>query len=423
MNSKIFKNRNFLIFFSSGFISAFGDSIYNIAIMWYILNTIPAGKSGIVLAIFTTSIILPKILFGPFIGVFIDKYDRKKIMIYSDLFRALLIGVLFVSIHFKFLPLIFIFITTFVSEAFTLLFSTTFSSSIINIIDEDLLLEANSMHRFINQISTVLGAAIAGVLYYIITFEGIMLLNALSFIVSGIALRFIEYRTGKEKVKKSGMFFSDFMEGLDYLKRNQSLLTMAVFSMIMNFVFVPIFSIIIPKIIKYDLNLSSKEFGLYEAVLSTGVILSCLIVPISVKRIDIRRIFFGSLFIRTILFILLGSIPLFLKDNQQANYSSFLILTFIVFLIAGINSFINLPIDSILQKSVENEYRGRFFGMYFTLKGICVPFGCFIFGIFSDYLNSFTIINITALVLLIVSFVMYRKKSVHNFVKYENCTI
>jgi len=123
------------------------------------------------------------------------------------------------------------------------------------------------------------------------------------------------------------------------------------------------------------------------------------------------------------LFILLGSIPLFLKDNQQANYLSFFILTFIVFLIAGINSFINLPIDSILQKSVDNDYRGRFFGMYFTLKGICVPFGCFIFGILSDYLNSFTIINITALVLLIISFVMYRKKSVHNFVKYENCTI
>ena len=83
----IVENRNFTYLLIGQLISHVGDAIYIIALPWLLLNI---TGSTIITSFITISGYLPAILFGLFAGSVIDRYDYRKIMIYSDIARAMM---------------------------------------------------------------------------------------------------------------------------------------------------------------------------------------------------------------------------------------------------------------------------------------------------------------------------------------------
>jgi DHA3 family macrolide efflux protein-like MFS transporter len=83
---KIHWKKVFAIIWTGQFFSYLSSSVVGFAtILWLSFET----KSAEVLAFAAIASMLPQGLIGPFTGVLIDRWDRKKIMIFSDLFIAL----------------------------------------------------------------------------------------------------------------------------------------------------------------------------------------------------------------------------------------------------------------------------------------------------------------------------------------------
>ena len=79
--------KKFLVIWISQVFSYLGSSVVNFALAWYL--TIETG-SATILATSVSISLLPRIFLGPFIGPYIDRWDRKKIIIISDSLIALI---------------------------------------------------------------------------------------------------------------------------------------------------------------------------------------------------------------------------------------------------------------------------------------------------------------------------------------------
>ena len=100
MSASIIKNRNFALMWLGHLISHAGDAVFMIALPWLMLD-ITGSKS--LTSLVSMSAYLPAVLFGLFAGIVVDRYNRKLIMIYSDILRSLLVAVIPLSLIYGFI--------------------------------------------------------------------------------------------------------------------------------------------------------------------------------------------------------------------------------------------------------------------------------------------------------------------------------
>jgi dTMP kinase len=132
----LMKNRNFLRFFAAQSVSSLGDWIGVIAIAVFALEL--GGNAGVGLVM--TARVLPGFIVGPIAGVFADRYDRKKLMVGSDVFRAVLIlSVPFVQ------NLVYLLIVSAVLESLTLIWGPAKDASLPHFVKRGELQHAYSL--------------------------------------------------------------------------------------------------------------------------------------------------------------------------------------------------------------------------------------------------------------------------------------
>ena len=89
----LYKNKNFLLMLSGKFISLLGNSIHRIGIIWFVLS-IYGDNSGKVLSLVLVASILPTALFGSVLGTIVDRYNKKTLIIISDLLSGVVVFLL-----------------------------------------------------------------------------------------------------------------------------------------------------------------------------------------------------------------------------------------------------------------------------------------------------------------------------------------
>src|SRR5215469_6303647 len=89
-------NRPFALLWSGQAISILGDFIFNTTLALWIVTRLAANQPWAPLAVSGALVAaaLPDLLVGPFAGVFVDRWDRRRTMLRMDALRALLIGLL-----------------------------------------------------------------------------------------------------------------------------------------------------------------------------------------------------------------------------------------------------------------------------------------------------------------------------------------
>ena len=110
MSTSIVKNKNFGFLWVGHLISHAGDAVYMIALPWLMLE-LTGNKS--LTSYIAMSAYLPVVLFGLVAGVLVDRYNRKWIMIFSDILRALLVSIVPLALIFDFISPILIGVITF----------------------------------------------------------------------------------------------------------------------------------------------------------------------------------------------------------------------------------------------------------------------------------------------------------------------
>ena len=293
------RNKNFIIIVIGQIISLFGNAIQRFSMSLYLLEfTGSTATFANILAIST----IPYILFAPIAGMLSDKINRKKIMVYLDLFCSILIGIYaLILLRERDSELIVAIVMFMLSVCYTL-YGPAVVSSIPQIVEEDKLTSANGIINQVGSVVNFLGPILAGVLYGLVGIKLIVIINAISFLVSAIMELFLDIPdvvktdedTDKGKVlsidfiKKS---FIDMGHSFVYLKKEKKIILGIIASYALcNIFLVPILSIVAPYFINILLELPSQVYGVVEGICVLGMILGGFWISIKPKMFSMKKV-------------------------------------------------------------------------------------------------------------------------------------
>ncbi|WP_427338253.1 MFS transporter [Caloranaerobacter sp. DY30410] len=409
--SNILGNRDFMLLIIGKIVSNIGNSLHNAAVAWYIMSVVGEKSAGVFMGIFGMCSLIPFIIFGPISGVFVDKIDRKKIIVGTDFIRGGLILLLALLSYFNVLDLWILFIITAISAFFATFFNPAVSATIPNIVEEKDLHRANSLDGMSLQLSLIVGVAISGFLYYWIGILGIFILNGISFIISGISEIFINIPPIKRDInntnKNEWSFWKDFKEGIVFLKKQKAVVVLLGFALIINFLFNPLFQIVFPKTVKFTLNLTAKENGILSSAFPIGAMIGMFILSILPSREKYYMFMINGIIADGLLIMLFGVPLIFFNFSFISAFGVYIIFLFLIIVLGIVNALINVPINTTFQKIVPDEFRGRFFGILNTLSQGIVPLGLAVFGYISDKLAPSTIFIFSGIIVLLLGVWMF----------------
>ena len=273
MRFKILKNKNLLLLMFGKITSLIGSTMQTFALSLFVLSTTAsATKFASILAV----TVIPELILGPFAGVLIDWFDRKKIIVILDTLSGIIIAV-FAIFHIVTdrLPLICIYILVISLSLISSFFQPAIQTVIPSIVEKEELVEANSINSLLLSIGNFVSPAIAGVLCGIYGLKVIFIINSISFFISAFSELFIEIpKTNKIKGKISLQhFFSDFSEGIKFLLSNKGIFAIVTLGIILNFALGAI-TVGNTFISKEVLKVSDFQYGLLESICVVAMMLS-----------------------------------------------------------------------------------------------------------------------------------------------------
>ncbi len=366
---RVLKNRNFLKLWIGQIVSNIGDEVAFIGLAALIVFKWEGTATDVSLFFIFAS--LPVLIFGPIAGVFVDRWKRKHTMIWADILRA---GIVFSFIFATELwhLLILIFFLSTISR----FFYPARNALIPNIVKEEKLVEANSLSQMTYMVAVVIGPGLGAGLVAALGYTTTFIFDAASYLFSALMIFLIHY---KEKIVRTGAkAWGEMIEGFKYMGRNKVVrLIVILFALIM--LVVGGLNVIYTLYIRDVLHMDVVGLGMLEIAFGIGAVVGSVSVGlVAGKMKNVHIISMGIVFIG-LLISLMAILPFFLAA------------VFIALGIGAMNSLLSSPTNAILQKAVEDEYRGKVFGA----QGALIQGAALIsMGMMGLLIENFGIINI-----------------------------
>lgn len=231
-------NRNYRFLWLGSVVSQFGDWFNLIASAALIASL---TSSGAALSFLFLARFLPLFLFSPFAGVIADRYDRRYVMIASDLFRALtVLGLLLVR---EADDVWLLYVLTVIQFALSSLFVPSRTAVLANVVKQERLVAANALDSLTWSTMLAFGAFIGGIVAAVFGVAEAFVMDALTFLLSAVLVSRISVlvRDGEGKVEAVGVGpgavtaepvgprggWLDFLDGLRYLRGQPFILGLA----------------------------------------------------------------------------------------------------------------------------------------------------------------------------------------------------
>lgn len=372
---RVFKNRDFLKLWAGHGISTFGDMVTFLAIPM-IVYSLTGSKSALSLSVLVR--VIPVLLIGPFAGALVDRLDRKKIMIFSDLLRAVLTLVLILSPD-KYL-LTAIYAVVFLKSLIGIFFGPAFNSSIPAIIKRGDLMSANSIFGVTGNILQFASPLVGGALITVFGPRSVLLVDMVSFIISAIALYFINIPKRQEDARRlitPRLLLSDIGEGLKFMVNSKYLTIIMITTMITQFGQGFISPLWLPYVVE-GLQRPAADFSRLVAMQGFGsVIGTTVILLIGVKKSKSYRLLYS-------IFTLMTGVTIFMQITTL-NFNIFIIWgTLVGVFISGMG----ISTQTITQHVAKNEMLGRVSSTMNIINQVFMATAVAIAGVMGNQLST-----------------------------------
>ncbi len=220
------RNRNFRHLWLGQVVSQLGDWFDTIALYTIILQLTGSGRN---VGLLLVARFLPSFLFGPISGVIADRFSRRTIMIVSDLLRAVVVlGFLFVR---RADQLWIIYVLTVLQLALSTFFEPAKTAAVPSIVAENELVAANAISSVTWSVMLTLGAAVGGVITGWFGTNAAFILDALSYLLSAwLIFKVVLPKRPKREPRKltvgRALGITETIEGARYVKHRPSVLAL-----------------------------------------------------------------------------------------------------------------------------------------------------------------------------------------------------
>ena len=332
---------------------------------------------------------VPMLLFGAFIGVISDEFDKKKILQITLIFTAIIYFILTIS---SFLDQLNYFQICFGAFIAGLAWSFDFPirrSMLSEIVDKRLYPSAIGVDMTSSNLARIIGPVLAGIVLQQVNLFPIYLFGTIMFLMAFVACLKLETKqfTREESPSNLGRFIYELIEGIKYIFTSKILITVLIVTIIMNFL---VFTYQSQLTVLVQTNISDLPIilGFLAAVEGIGATLGTLIIA-------------NFPFKRGMLIFLSGSF-LFGVCIISFTFSEFLFVSILLMLIGGFGMAGFGTLQSILIiSSAEQKIRGRVLGILAITIGT-QPIGAFILGYFSREYGSVTAVKISVFIAMVI---------------------
>lgn len=362
-------NRDFLNLWQGQFVSACGDVVYSVALGFWILER--TGSSALMGTLIAVSS-LPRIVVSPFAGVWVDRSDRRTLLIAADLIRGVaVVGVGLLALAGRLsIPAVFgAGVLIGLCGAF---FSPALSSSLPDLVPRDRLVQANSVFGMIQTSTGIIGNAGGGFLYQAIGAPLLFVANGVSYLFSSLMLAFTRIPPIVRTTSRAS-FFAELGAGFRFVWRWAGLRALFLVASVLNF-FASIGGILLLPLFQRSERLGPGRYGVAMACLTAGMLGGLVLTSALRVRPALRfRVF---LLCGLVLAAMFGIVP----------FVSFPVLIAAVVIAGVTNAVANTLIASTVQLAVPQEMRGKAFALMGALSMGLTPIAMALGGVLGDIL-------------------------------------
>lgn len=355
-------------------------------------------KSAEILAYSGIAGLLPQALIGPFAGVFIDRWDRKKVMIYADGFIALctfLMSFAFIDGEANLLLVYLLLACRSVGTAFH---SSAMQAIAPLLVPKEQLLRVSGINQMLQSVSSIAGPAIGTLVITFLPIGKVLYLDVAGAILAITSLLFVTIpQVNMESSKASvALVLSDLKIGVRAIYTNKGLCILFLYAMLATFCVMPV-AIMFP-LLTIDHYVGGKwEMSVIEIIWGVGML-------IGGSLLGMLKVSWSKVVLVNIMHIVLG-ITFVLSGLFPATwFYGFVVVTGV----GGIAmSIFSAAFMAIIQEQVRPEMLGRVFSLYFSLAILPSVIGLLFTGLIADSIgvtNSFMISGLAMALVGILSF-------------------
>ncbi len=267
------RHRDFARLWAGQTASLVGDGVFLVAMAWqvYAISNAPTALSLVGIAMTIPTIVL--LLVG---GVVTDRFDRRRVLVASDLVRGLSVGAMAILSLTGQLQLWHMFVLVAVYGSGTAFFGPAFDAIVPDLLPDTELAQANSLDQLVRPVAFRLaGPAVGGWLVAGLGVGTAFALDAASFAVSAVAVLSMR-RTAWRPAAAGGSMIDDLRQGLRFVRRNVWLWGTLVSAAVAYLLFLGPVEVLLPYLVKNQLHGSAAQLGLVFAVGGIGSVLAAV---------------------------------------------------------------------------------------------------------------------------------------------------
>ncbi|NLZ14349.1 MAG: MFS transporter [Thermotogaceae bacterium] len=359
--------KNFRYFWTGHMVSLIGTWMQTSAQSWLVLEI---TDSPLLLGLLGVAQFTPVLLFSLVAGVFVDRFPKRRLLLYTQTISMGLAFVLAILIFSGQVAYWQVFIVSLSLGIIKTIDIPARQSFMTELVGKENLLNAIALNSTVFNLARIVGPVLSGVMMGWVGAGWCFFINGVTFLAVLAGLWKIKV-PDKMIQNKRRNWVPDMLAGLRYVFRNRELTqTIALLAIVS--VFAMNYSVLVPVLAKNQLNLDASGYGFLMASLGVGSVIGALSLA-SNSRKGIRKGFMRVLPVLTaVLFIITG----FVKQFWLA-----------MVLVAGIgmsNISFTTTANSSMQVQSDDEYRGRVMSIYALVYTGSSPIGNTFVGWISD---------------------------------------
>lgn len=359
----------FWAIFSTQSISLLGSQIVQFSLVWWLTKI---SGSASVLAIASIMALLPQVFISPIAGAYVDRWNRRLIMIAADSLIAIMVVIMALLSTFGLIQIWHIYALMFLRAVGGAFHFPAMQASTTLMVKKDNLARVAGLTQALNGLVSILAPAFGALLYEVWPLQSILMIDIATASIAIMILVFTKIPQ-PEKIQESKSLLSDVRDGVNYLLHWRGGLYLILGAVLINLFFVPAVSLTAILVQRFFAG-EAIQFATLQSTLGIGMVVGGVSLGVwggfksKVKTAMLALVLAG-----------LGSLIVGILPS-----SGFLLAVACFFVIGATLPLVNGSLLALLQAMIPHDLQGRVFTIVMATSAAMAPIGLAVAGPVSD---------------------------------------
>jgi MFS family permease len=394
------KHHNFRLHFIGQSISLIGTWMQRVAISWLVYRI---TGSALLLGLVTFLSLIPSLVLSPFVGTFIDRHNKFRVVKITQIALMVQAGVLAVMVWLNYYNMAWIAVLSLVQGVINAFDTTARQSLMIDLVDDqEDLPNAIALNSSVFNAARLIGPAFAGIILSSFGEDVCFLINFLSFIAVICCLMMMKLNI-TVLAKSQENIWIDLRKGYDYLKESPDLLSLIIVLGASSLLVIP-FTTMLPVFAKDVFHGNATTFSWFESAAGFGALIGAVYMAMLRPGKDLNTL--------TIISGMIFAVALI-----GLSVSSTLFFALLATALSGVGLMVqNSAINTYIQMHASSEMRARTLSYYIMAYQGILPVGSLLIGFLAHAMgvNMVVLVEGIAGILIVLGFMVYQKHIHHN---------